>query len=99
MDACPVCNAPFKNKPVCHRCKTDLARLIDIEHQAHHGLGVCDEKAAKGDYNAMLDAAIRARFLIRNPETDKKLAFAALLNGQFDLSFRLFKLSTEKNHE
>lgn len=95
MNACPVCHAAFKNKALCHRCKTDVTLLLDIEQEVRNCIIETETRAAKGDYAAMLCAAEQAQALKQSPQTDKALAYAALLNGHFERAWRLFQKSTK----
>jgi hypothetical protein len=76
----------FKGKRECHRCKTDLGMLIDIEKQAGQHLEAAKAAFVSKDFRQMLFHAKRACALRRTPEAAKMLACASLLMGQFDLS-------------
>lgn len=90
MERCPTCNAKYRGKKLCHRCKTDLGALVDIETKA----GLHQQKAlsafASNDFNQMFFHAKRAFSLYRSPASVRILACAALLTNKFDLAISLW---------
>ncbi|CAN2049140.1 hypothetical protein GMMP1_60011 [Candidatus Magnetomoraceae bacterium gMMP-1] len=90
MKRCPTCNAKYKGKTLCYRCKTDLAPLINIEERAESNIEKALSSYASNDFNQMFFHARRAWSLYCTPEAIKLLASAALLVKKFDLAISLW---------
>lgn len=86
MKQCPTCNAKYSGKRICHRCKTDLGVLTDIEDDAKAHLENAVSAFASKDFNLMFFHAKRACSLRRTPEAAKVLACASLLASRFNLA-------------
>ncbi|MFO1431891.1 MAG: hypothetical protein U1F76_17425 [Candidatus Competibacteraceae bacterium] len=73
MERCPVCNAKFKEDPVCYRCGTDLSALLRIERQAEllerqamafYGAGYLDEAQRVAEQAlALMRSPLRCRLV------------------------------------
>lgn len=61
MEKCPVCNAGYNGGGRCHRCKTDLGRLLAVERLAQDHMALAMGAIRKNDYEKM-------RELAQNPE-------------------------------
>lgn len=81
MERCPTCNARYKGRSGCHRCGTDLARLLAIEKEAAEHRDNAVEAFNRQDFDAMYFHARRACALLRTPSAEKHLACAALVAG------------------
>lgn len=90
MKNCPVCNAEYKQKIICHRCKTDLGLLLSVEATAKRYVMESAEHDTRGDYEWMYHAMKRSWSLKKTDESRKALARSALLNGDFALAWGLF---------
>jgi len=86
MERCPTCNAKYAGNRVCHRCKTDLGVLADIENDAQEHLKKAQDAFASKDFRQMFFHAKRACSLRRTPEASGMLACASLLVSRFDLA-------------
>ena len=89
MEKCPTCNAKYKGKKLCHRCKTDLSILIDIEKKAGDHLEKARLAFMSKDYANMFFHARRSFSLQRTPESQRLLASASLLVKNFSLAVSL----------
>ena len=79
MERCPACRARLRQELVCPRCRTDLARTLEIEAQADAALRRAVVRLAEGDdAQAMraLEASLRMK---REPLASLLLGF---LRGQ-----------------
>jgi len=91
MENCPACHARYVEGRLCHRCKADIGKLIDIECEADSLYNQSVAAYLKCDYTSMLNHARRSCFLRRTPEAVWLMACAACLTRQFDLSLHLWK--------
>jgi hypothetical protein len=101
MQRCPVCNARWNGSRNCHRCKSDIGKLADIETASDDFYHQAIAAYQSSDYPAMLNYATRACSLRRTPKTIRMAACAALLSGQFDAALNLrgkFVSSKQENH-
>lgn len=89
MEKCPTCNAKYKGKTFCHRCKTDLSILIDIENKAKDHLNKAGQAFMSKDYTSMFYHAKRSFALLRTPESQRLLASASLLVRKYGLAVTL----------
>jgi len=86
MKQCPTCNAKYLGKRICHRCKTDLGVLTDIEDSAMSHLEKAVAAFTMRDFNMMFFHSKRSCSLRRTPEAAKVLACASLLMSKFNLA-------------
>lgn len=86
MERCPVCNAKYAGNPICHRCKSDLAFLTDIEDKSREHLQKAKEAFVSEDFREMFFHAKRACSLRRTRETAEMLICASLLVARFDIA-------------
>lgn len=93
MDRCPTCKAKYKGQPVCHRCKTDLGLLIQIEKDAVMHLHEARQAFLEKDFEKMFFHARRSMSLRRLPEGRKMLACASMLTWRFKTAVRLYDVS------
>ena len=84
MERCPTCNAPYKGKAHCHRCGTNLERLIAIRDQAEQHRQAALAAYTAGDVDQMYHHAKRACALYRTRSSEKLLSCAALLSGKWE---------------
>jgi len=89
MENCPTCNAEYRGKNLCHRCKTDLSILIDIEKRAEEHLEKAYSAFVSKDYENMFFHAKRSYFLLRNSKSQRLMASASLLVKNFRLAVSL----------
>lgn len=90
MEKCPTCNAKYKGKKRCYRCKTDLSLLIDIENQAEEHMEKAHEAFNAKDFNQMFFHAQRACNLRRTRESEKLLACASVFLKKFNLAVSMW---------
>ena len=95
MQRCPTCKAPYKGKPHCHRCGTDLERLIAIRDQAEAHRQEAITAYTAGDFEQMYHHARRASVLCRSRASAKLVACAALLSGKWEIALEVWD-RTEK---
>jgi len=86
MERCPTCNAKYSGKRLCHRCKTNLGVLIDIEEKAKEHLEKAKSAFASDDIKQVFFHAKRSCSLCRTPEAERLLAYASLLVNRYDLA-------------
>jgi len=91
MQRCPTCKAVYKGKKFCHRCKTDLSILIDIEKRAESHLKKASLAFESKDYDNMFFHAKRSYSLISTAKSQRLLALAALLVKKFSFAVSLEK--------
>ncbi|QTA82141.1 Uncharacterized protein dnl_45080 [Desulfonema limicola] len=89
MERCPACNAEYKGRQFCHRCKTDLSLLLDIENRAEEHLEQACSAFELKDYENMFFHAKRSHSLLSTAESQKLLASAALLVKKFNIAVSL----------
>ncbi|MBW1759230.1 MAG: hypothetical protein JRI88_02725 [Deltaproteobacteria bacterium] len=90
MERCPACNAKYIGKRMCHRCKTDLGILIDIEEKAEFHREKALFAFVSNDFEQMFFHARRSCSLRRTPDAVRLLACAALVVNQFNLALFLW---------
>ncbi len=83
MEKCPVCNARLKRGTTCHRCKADLALLIQVEEEAVHQLAKARAFFEDGDFGRAQAHAKRSMGLKASAEAAGLLAAAAFFNRDF----------------
>ncbi len=91
MNRCPTCRAKYKGKPVCYRCKTDLAPLLDVEERAAAHADAARVALESDDPETMFFHARRSFSLRRTPESRCLLASAALLAKRRELALALWR--------
>ncbi len=89
MERCPTCNAGYKGKLTCRRCKTDLRLLLDIEEKSRTHFKAAAAAFAVNDFNRMFFHAKRSFSLLQTPENYRLLACSALLIRRFDTALAL----------
>lgn len=96
MERCPTCKAPYKGRQYCHRCGTDIGRLLEIRDRGgrHHEQALA--AFTNGDFQHMYYHARRACALYRTPASEKLLACAALLAGQSKAALAAWRAATTK---
>jgi hypothetical protein len=91
LEKCPTCNANIIGKRRCHRCKTDLSPLLNIEASARDHLGKARKAFEAEDYPNMFLHARRAFSLRQTSDAYRMLACAALITGRYHTAVRLWK--------
>ena len=92
MKKCPTCNAVYKGRPTCHRCRTDLSRLLALEAQGDFHIQFALHAYAQKNNHEMLHHARRAFMIRKTTVTSRLYACAAMLCGHFWLSLSLCRL-------
>ncbi|MGB2986460.1 MAG: hypothetical protein WBE26_11325 [Phycisphaerae bacterium] len=86
---CPTCNAPRQGGAICHRCKSDLAILIQLEHHVDALRRRARRYYARGWYRQASSLAQAVVSLEPSPEDLRLLACARLLCGDFAGAWRV----------
>lgn len=81
MEACPTCRAPWRGDRTCHRCDTDLERLLEVEAAADVHSAEALAALASGDLKAAAHAAEKASLLDRE-RAARAAALVALARGE-----------------
>jgi len=89
MERCPTCNAGYKGKLTCRRCKTDLRPLLNIEEKSRTHYKAAAAAFACNNFNRMFFHAKRSFSLMQTPENCHMLACSALLIRRFDIALAL----------
>lgn len=79
MDKCPACNADYRGKPVCHRCKSDLTLLLAVEQQAARYLEKALAALENRDYESAYALSGRSCALRKTEQAMSVSRYAALL--------------------
>ena len=87
---CPTCNAPRQGGETCHRCKSDLALLVRIEHHVDALRRHARQSYAHGWYRQARSLAEAVVLLEPSPEDLHLLACARLLCGDFPGAWRAY---------
>ncbi|NOX35892.1 MAG: hypothetical protein GXP56_19550 [Deltaproteobacteria bacterium] len=74
MEKCPVCNARYTGRAKCHRCKTNLDKLLKIECKAEEYLEKALSALKRNDYASMRYFAQKSCSL-RVPKKGGKILF------------------------
>ena len=90
MQRCPTCGARHRGGPECHRCRTDLRRVLAIERCAADLRQRARAELAAGRGAPARAAAERACALHRCPESLAVRAVVALHERDFALALRLW---------
>ena len=90
MQRCPTCGARHRGGPECHRCRTDLSRVLAIERCAAAVRQQARAELAAGRTASARAAAERACALHRCPESLAVRAVVALHERDFPLALRLW---------
>ncbi len=98
MNHCPVCNALIENQRVCRRCKADLGQLMDMENDALQHRQKALRAFEQHQYHEMFFHAGRSRSLLNTSDSSRIFASAAMLTGQFDLAYFLWRQTSHKSH-
>lgn len=91
MERCPTCNARYKGRAACHRCGTDLTRLLTIQKEAAEHREKTIEAFNRQDFQSMYYHARRACALLRTPAAEQHLACAALAAGDPATALSIWK--------
>ena len=89
MKKCPTCNAVYKGRAICHRCRTDLRPLLALEAQSQYHVECALKACNCKNYPEMFLHAKRAFMIRKTSETARVYAYAALLKGHFWLALSL----------
>ena len=90
MKHCPTCGARYRGGARCHRCQTDVGKVLLIERAAA-GLRTRARQALNGGRSAdARECADRACDLHRCPESVAVRAVVALGEGDYPLALRLW---------
>lgn len=79
MEKCPVCEAPYRGKAKCHRCKSDLERFKAIELEADLLLSRALAALKQRNYSQAFDHARRSCWLKHSKEAQMVSIHAAHL--------------------
>ena len=90
MQRCPTCGAGYRGGPECHRCRTDLRRVLLVERCAAALRQRARAALAAGRTVSARAAAERACALHRGPESLAVRAVVALQERDFALALRLW---------
>ena len=90
MQRCPTCGARHRGGPECHRCRTDLRRVLFVERCAAGMRQRARAELAAGHGVEARAAAERACALHRCPESLAVRAVVALHERDFVLALRLW---------
>ena len=90
MQRCPTCGARQRGGPECHRCRTDLRRVLHIERCAAGLRQRARAALAAGRTASARAAAERACALHRCRESLAVRALVALRERDFALALRLW---------
>ncbi len=77
MEHCPVCRARFSGDPICRRCKSDLASLVQLEEQAEYSLHQAMNALTAGDIDKAHTLCRHAVHYKRTPFSDAFVSFLA----------------------
>ncbi len=91
MERCPVCNARWNGKRICHRCKSEVGKLADIETASDDLYRQAVAACRATDYTAMMDCALRACSLRSTPENIQMAACAAVMSRRFYMALGFYK--------
>ncbi|HSW47310.1 MAG TPA: hypothetical protein VLM89_17235 [Phycisphaerae bacterium] len=80
---CPTCGAARHGESVCHRCKSDLRPLIDLELSVDALTARARRCYARGWYRQAAALAGKAVSLEQSPESLSLLACASIMAGDF----------------
>ncbi len=95
MDRCPTCNAKFTGKLVCHRCKSDLSLLIDLEKKALHHLRRTKYYLREGNYKEAFKELMISKSILRTEEGEMLESYTLAMMNDFSKAARLL---TQKKH-
>ncbi len=90
MKRCPVCNARYSGKRLCHRCKTDLGKLIDIREKAREHAEQAVKAFMKNDFEQMFFHSGRSYRLYETHGSTTLFACASILLREFELALYLW---------
>jgi uncharacterized membrane-anchored protein len=87
---CPVCKAENGEGPNCRRCKADLSLLFALEQQREAALAAARAELVAGRWGEARAQAEWADHLRRDEESQKLMAVAALMEGDFREAWRRY---------
>ena len=90
MNRCPTCNAKYLGKKLCHRCGTDIGRLVNIKQKGLNHKDNAVKAFHNQDYKAMKYHAGRSCSLYQSGDNTTILACAALMNRDFEKAFSIW---------
>jgi hypothetical protein len=88
---CPVCKADNLQGPQCRRCKADLALLFALEDQRRRTLTEARRCLERGQWSDAAHHAATADWLRANEDTQRLLALAHLLAGDFAEAWQTYR--------
>ena len=91
MERCPTCGARHAGGPSCHRCRTDLRQVLEVERCAARHRRLARAALDRGDRGEARARAGRACALHRDRESLIALALAALADRDFPAALRLWR--------
>ncbi|MCF8024738.1 MAG: hypothetical protein K9J79_02645 [Desulfobacteraceae bacterium] len=97
IQRCPTCKAPYKEKRYCHRCGTDIGRLLEIRDQAARHIEKAIAAYNNREWKQMYYHAARSFALYRTPSSDRLLACAALVTGNYQEALAIWTKTKNKN--
>lgn len=80
---CPTCGAPRGDQSTCHRCRSNLEMLVELEGRVDDLAARAQRLYARGWYRQAALLAARVVSLERSPEHLALLACARLMSGDF----------------
>ena len=91
MERCPTCGARHGGGASCHRCRTDLRRVLAVERAAARCRREALAALDRGDRAVARERAARACALHRSPESLTAAALAALADRDFPAAARWWR--------
>ena len=91
MEQCPTCRARHRGGLFCHRCQTDLRRVLAVEGAAVRHRQRALAALERGCLSRARAHAHSACALHRSPASLVVLALVALGDGDFPLALRLWR--------
>jgi hypothetical protein len=88
---CPVCKADNNDSPQCRRCRADLTLLVALEQCRARALSEAVAYLGRGDGQSAQRAAIRGDRLRRDEESERLVAMARLLTGEYPRAFAWYE--------
>ncbi len=86
MEQCPACGAKSRQRRTCHRCKSNLGPLLDIEADARKCLESAESAHGAGNHEDAYRQARRACTLLRTPDAVRLLVRAAAATGRYPVA-------------
>ncbi len=85
---CPTCGAVRRGDATCHRCKSDLGALLDVEHRADGLRRQARSCYAHGWYRRAAELAAAVLSLEATPADRRFLTCACLMSGDYPRAWR-----------